>query len=52
MPASAIGHPRAGAIQLSVNGAVKQNADLKELIWSVPEIVANLSPYYHRSRAI
>ena len=47
VPASAIGHPKAGAIQLSVNGTVKQNADLKDLIWSVPEIVANLSQYYH-----
>ena len=47
VPASAIGHPRGGSIQLSVNGTVKQNADLKELIWSVPEIVANLSQYYH-----
>lgn len=46
-PASEIGHPRAGNIQLSVNGTVKQNADLKDMIWSVPEIVANLSAYYH-----
>jgi fumarylpyruvate hydrolase len=30
-----------------VNGQVKQNADLKDLIWSVPEVVANLSAYYH-----
>ena len=47
VPASAIGHPKSGAISLSVNGTVKQNADLKDLIWSVPEIVANLSQYYH-----
>jgi len=47
VPASEIGHPAAGRIALSVNGAVKQNADLKDLIWSVPEIVANLSQYYH-----
>ena len=47
VPASQIGHPAAGPIQLSVNGSVKQNADLKDLIWSVPEIVANLSQYYH-----
>jgi fumarylpyruvate hydrolase len=47
VPASDIGHPSAGTIQLSVNGAVKQNADLKDLIWSVPEVVANLSEYYH-----
>ena len=47
VPASEIGHPRAGNISLSVNGAVKQNADLKDLIWSVSEVVANLSEYYH-----
>ncbi len=47
VPASEIGHPASGNIQLSVNGEIKQNADLKDLIWSVPEIVANLSEYYH-----
>ncbi|MFT4195473.1 fumarylacetoacetate hydrolase family protein [Ottowia sp.] len=47
VPASEIGHPKSGNIQLSVNGELKQNADLKDLIWSVPEIVANLSQYYH-----
>lgn len=47
VPASEIGHPSGGNIRLSVNGSVKQDADLKELIWSVPEVVANLSHYYH-----
>ena len=47
VPASEIGHPKSGNISLSVNGTVKQNADLKDLIWSVPEVVANLSEYYH-----
>ena len=47
VPASAIGHPQAGSIRLSVNGALRQQGDLGELIWSVPEIVANLSQYYH-----
>jgi fumarylpyruvate hydrolase len=47
VPASDIGHLRSGRISLSVNGQLKQNADLKDLIWSVPEIVANLSQYYH-----
>ena len=45
-PASVIGHPAKGSIQLTVNGQIKQNADIKDLIWSVPEIVANLSAYY------
>jgi fumarylpyruvate hydrolase len=41
--ASNIGHPSSGRIWLVVNGVVKQNADLKDLIWSVPDIVAILS---------
>lgn len=34
-------------IALSVNGAVKQDQVLADLIWSVPEIIAHLSQYYH-----
>lgn len=30
-------------IRLSVNGAVKQDADTAQMIWSVPEIIAQLS---------
>ena len=47
VPASEIGHPKAGAITLAVNGVEKQRGDLSDMIWSVPEIVANLSQYYH-----
>ncbi|WP_306027309.1 fumarylacetoacetate hydrolase family protein [Stappia sp. MMSF_3263] len=42
-PAEAIGHPHKGFIRLAVNGTVKQEADLAELIWSVPEVVSILS---------
>jgi fumarylpyruvate hydrolase len=42
-PVSAVGHPDTGAIRLTVNGAVKQDANLAELIWSVPEIISILS---------
>ena len=38
-----IGHLDKGAIRLSVNDEVKQEADLAELIWSVPEIISILS---------
>ncbi|SDI32329.1 fumarylacetoacetate hydrolase family protein [Lutimaribacter saemankumensis] len=34
-------------IALSVNGEVKQDAHLTDLIWSVPEIIAHLSRFYH-----
>jgi fumarylpyruvate hydrolase len=36
-----------GAIQLSVNGAVKQNSDVNKLIWNIREIIADLSLFYH-----
>jgi fumarylpyruvate hydrolase len=45
-PASAIGHPASGAIRLLVNGEVRQDADLADLIWSVPEIVSILSTFW------
>jgi fumarylpyruvate hydrolase len=32
-----------GKIELRVNGQVRQTSDLAKLIWSVPEVIANLS---------
>ncbi len=43
VPASRIGHPSHGRIMLSVNGAIRQDADLADMIWTVPEIVSYLS---------
>jgi fumarylpyruvate hydrolase len=45
-PASAIGHPGAGAIWLKVNGETRQQGDLNQLIWKVPEMVSYLSGYF------
>lgn len=45
-PAAEIGHPAQGAIWLEVNGETRQRANLSEMIWSVPEIVAELSTYF------
>jgi fumarylpyruvate hydrolase len=45
-PAADIGHPAQGAITLAVNGAERQRGDLSQMIWKVPEIIANLSPSY------
>jgi fumarylpyruvate hydrolase len=42
-PAGSIGHPAAGRIALSVNGETRQEGDLNEQIWAVPEIIAALS---------
>lgn len=36
-----------GAIELSVNGVTRQLSDLKHLIWSIREVIADLSTYYH-----
>lgn len=47
VPASRCGHPDKGTIELKVNGAVRQNADLSQLIHSVPAVVAHLSGFYH-----
>ncbi len=44
--ATDIGHPDTGRIWLSVNGEIRQNADLNELIWSVPEAIAELSTFF------
>lgn len=46
-PASEIGHPSSGGITLMVNDEEQQRADLDQLIWTIPEIVAQLSQHYH-----
>lgn len=42
-PVAAVGHPASGRIWLAVNGALRQDADLSTLIWSVPEVISALS---------
>ena len=37
--------PASGAISLSIDGEVRQKGDLKDMIWSVAEIIAALSTY-------
>ncbi|HTD75624.1 MAG TPA: fumarylacetoacetate hydrolase family protein, partial [Steroidobacteraceae bacterium] len=37
--------PAAGAISLTVDGEVRQQGDLRDMIWSVAEIIAALSSY-------
>ncbi len=46
VPASVIGHPSQGAIWLKVNGALKQQGDLNQLIWKVPEMISYLSSLF------
>lgn len=45
-PVSSHGHINKGPIALSVNGETRQSADIADLIWSVPEIIADLSRFY------
>lgn len=42
-PASKIGHPTKGKIVLKVNGQVRQDGDLNQMIWNVPETISKLS---------
>ncbi len=38
-----IGHPSRGRVTLAVNGEIRQDQDLADMIWSVPEVIAFLS---------
>ncbi len=46
VPAETIGHPAQGRVWLSVNGAVKQDGDLNQMIWKVPEMISELSTLF------
>jgi fumarylpyruvate hydrolase len=43
VPAARIGHPKAGAIWLQVNGERRQSGDLGQLIWKIDETIGYLS---------
>ena len=47
VPMGPLGVLGTGAINLQVNGQTKQTADLSQLIWNIPELLADLSQYYH-----
>ena len=38
-----VGHPDGGEIWLTINGEVKQRGDLKDMIWSIPEVISYIS---------
>jgi len=42
-PVAKVGHPAAGRIFLKVNGEVRQDGDLADQIWAVPEVITALS---------
>src|SRR2546425_90009 len=45
-PAAKSGHPKKGKLWLKVNGELRQNSDIDQMIWSVPEQIAFLTQYY------
>lgn len=49
LPAAKIGHPLDGRIALAVNGELRQEGDLNQMIWKVPEMIAYLSEYFELS---
>lgn len=45
-PVSEVGHPDSGRVELKVNGEVRQEGDLNQMIWKVPEMISYLSEYF------
>jgi len=46
VPATQIGHPSAGRVWLEVNGELRQEGNLDQLIWNIPETIACLSSLF------
>jgi len=44
--ASEIGHPTHARLSLEVNGAVRQSTDIADMIFSVPDIIHELSKLF------
>ncbi len=45
-PVTGVGHLDQGRIELKVNGQVRQEGDLNQMIWKVPEMISHLSEYF------
>ncbi|MBZ9937488.1 fumarylacetoacetate hydrolase family protein [Mesorhizobium sp. BR1-1-16] len=45
-PAAAIGHPISGRLTAKVDGALRQDGDIADMIWNVPEVIAHLSRWF------
>lgn len=46
VPAEEIGHPNTGSIELKVNGELRQQGDLNQMIWKIAEQISYLSNYF------
>ncbi|HEY3431035.1 MAG TPA: fumarylacetoacetate hydrolase family protein [Rhodocyclaceae bacterium] len=47
VPFAELGLLERGDIRLTRNGELKQQGNLADMIWSLPEVIAHLSQYYH-----
>jgi fumarylpyruvate hydrolase len=45
-PVAEVGHPDSGLITLKANGSLRQEGDLNQMIWKVPEMISFLSEYF------
>ncbi|MEO1468580.1 MAG: fumarylacetoacetate hydrolase family protein [Pseudomonadota bacterium] len=45
-PVAETGHPDAGAVTLRVNGELRQQGDLNQMIWKTPEMISYLSEHF------
>jgi len=46
VPANDIGHPVEGEVWLKINDEIRQQGDLNQLIWKIPEMIAYLSALF------
>jgi len=46
MPAAGITTPLKGAIELRVNGETRQSADIADMTWDLPHVIAELSKFF------
>lgn len=47
VPVSVLGHPDAGLLQLRVNDATRQQADISTMVMNAAEIISALSHFFH-----
>jgi fumarylpyruvate hydrolase len=46
VPATEIGHPASGALWLDIDGERRQDGDLNQMIWKIPEVISYLSSLF------
>jgi fumarylpyruvate hydrolase len=46
VPAATVGPLTQGAISLELNGEIRQQGDLNQMIWKIPEMISYLSDYF------